>query len=154
MGRIGQFARKDIQENSYTSATIEVSDEQKVISSGPYSVVRHPMSAGAFLLLLFIPLALGSWVATPLPIPLILFIVVRLLEEEKLLSSNLIGYESYRRKVHYRLLPFIWLSNRQLISWSSDVSAEKPSTVKDRKNFAVLQELVEYGTANRPSGHT
>jgi protein-S-isoprenylcysteine O-methyltransferase Ste14 len=96
------------RENSYTSATIEVSDEQKVISSGPYGVVRHPMYAGAFLLLLVTPLALGSWVAIPLPIPIILVIIVRLLDEEKFLSANLSGYETYRQKVRYRLLPHVW----------------------------------------------
>jgi protein-S-isoprenylcysteine O-methyltransferase Ste14 len=96
------------RENTYTSATIEVSDEQKVISSGPYRVVRHPMYAGAFLLLLATPLALGSWVALPFPIPLILVIVIRLLDEERFLSSNLGGYEAYRQKVHYRLVPYVW----------------------------------------------
>jgi protein-S-isoprenylcysteine O-methyltransferase Ste14 len=96
------------KENSYTSATIEVSGEQEVISSGPYAVVRHPMYAGAFLLLLATPLALGSWVSIPLPIPVILVIIVRLLDEEKFLSANLGGYEAYRQKVPYRLLPFVW----------------------------------------------
>ena len=96
------------RENSYTSATIEVSGEQQVISSGPYAVVRHPMYAGAFLLLLATPLALGSWVSIPLPIPVILVIIVRLLDEEKFLSANLSGYEVYRQKARYRLLPYIW----------------------------------------------
>jgi protein-S-isoprenylcysteine O-methyltransferase Ste14 len=96
------------KENSYTSATIEVSGEQEVISSGPYAVVRHPMYAGAFLLLLATPLALGSWVSLPLPIPVILVIIVRLLDEEKFLSANLSGYETYRQKVRYRLLPYVW----------------------------------------------
>ncbi len=96
------------RENSYTSATIEVSGEQKVISSGPYAVVRHPMYAGAFLLLLATPLALGSWVSIPLPIPVILVIIVRLLDEEKFLSANLSGYEAYRQKVRYRLVPYVW----------------------------------------------
>ncbi len=96
------------KENSYTSAVIEVSEEQKVITSGPYSVVRHPMYAGAMLLLLFVPLALGSWVAIPFPLPLILVVVFRLLEEEKFLQTNLSGYEAYRQKVRYRLVPFIW----------------------------------------------
>jgi protein-S-isoprenylcysteine O-methyltransferase Ste14 len=96
------------KENSYTSATIEVSGEQQVISSGPYAVVRHPMYAGAFLLLLATPLALGSWVSIPLPIPVILVIIVRLLDEEKFLSANLSGYEAYRQKVPYRLLPYVW----------------------------------------------
>ena len=96
------------KENSYTSAVIEVSNAQKVIATGPYSVVRHPMYAGAILLLLFVPLALGSWVAIPFPLPLILVVVVRLLEEEKFLLANLSGYEAYRQKVRYRLVPFIW----------------------------------------------
>jgi protein-S-isoprenylcysteine O-methyltransferase Ste14 len=96
------------RENSYTSATIEVSGEQKVISSGPYAVVRHPMYAGAFLLLLATPLALGSWASIPLPIPVILIIIVRLLDEEKFLSANLSGYEAYRQKVRYRLVPYVW----------------------------------------------
>jgi protein-S-isoprenylcysteine O-methyltransferase Ste14 len=96
------------KENSYTSATIEVSGEQEVISSGPYAVVRHPMYAGAFLLLLATPLALGSWVSIPLPIPVILVIIARLLDEEKFLSANLSGYEAYRQKVPYRLLPYVW----------------------------------------------
>ncbi len=96
------------RENSYTSAIIEVSNEQKVIASGPYSMVRHPMYAGASLLLIFSPLALGSWVALPFVLPLILVIVTRLLEEEKYLLVNLNGYEAYRQSVRYRLVPFIW----------------------------------------------
>ncbi len=96
------------KENSYTSATIEVADEQKVISTGPYSVVRHPMYAGAFVLLLFSPIALGSWIALICPIPLILVIAVRAVEEEKFLAANLKGYEEYRQKVHYWLMPFVW----------------------------------------------
>jgi protein-S-isoprenylcysteine O-methyltransferase Ste14 len=96
------------KENSYASAVIEVTKEQKVIDSGPYSLVRHPMYAGSILLLLFSPLALGSWVALPFPILLIAVVTVRLLEEEKYLSANLNGYTAYREKVRYRLVPFIW----------------------------------------------
>jgi len=96
------------KENSYTSAVIEVSNEQKVITSGPYAVVRHPMYAGAILLLLFTPTALGSWVAIPFPLPLILVVAVRLLEEEKFLAANLKGYEAYCQKVRCRLVPFVW----------------------------------------------
>ena len=96
------------RENSYTSAVIEVADEQKVISTGPYSLVRHPMYAGASLLLLFAPLALGSWVAIPFPWPLILVVAVRALEEEKFLTKSLNGYAEYCQKVRYRLIPFIW----------------------------------------------
>lgn len=96
------------RENSYTSAVIEVASEQKVITTGPYSVVRHPMYAGAILLLLFAPLALGSWVALPFPLPLIAVVVIRLLEEEKFLAANLEGYSAYRERVRCHLIPFIW----------------------------------------------
>ncbi len=96
------------RENTYTSATVELAEEQKVISSGPYRLVRHPMYAGAFLLLIFTPLALGSWVGVPFALPVIVVIVIRLLEEEKFLAANLSGYEEYRRNVRYRLIPFIW----------------------------------------------
>ena len=96
------------RENSYTSATIEVADEQRVIDSGPYALVRHPMYAGAFVLLLFTPIALGSWVAVPFVLPLIAVIIVRLLDEERFLAVSLRGYEAYRQKVRFRLVPFIW----------------------------------------------
>jgi len=96
------------RENSYTSAIIEVSDEQKVITTGPYSIVRHPMYAGAGLLVLFTPLALGSCIAMPLPVLLMSVIALRLLEEETYLFVNLSGYEEYRQKVRYHLIPFIW----------------------------------------------
>ena len=96
------------RENSYTRGTIEVSAGQRVITSGPYRLVRHPMYAGAFLLLIFTPIALGSWVALPFVIPLILVIVVRLLDEERFLSANLSGYREYLQQVRYRLIPFVW----------------------------------------------
>lgn len=96
------------KENTYTSAVIEVADEQKVISSGPYGVVRHPMYAGASLLLLFAPPALGSWWALIMTVPLILVVAVRAKEEEKFLAANLKGYEEYRQKVRYRIVPYIW----------------------------------------------
>lgn len=96
------------RENSYTRGTIAVSAEQKVVSTGPYSLVRHPMYAGAFLLLIFTGVALGSWVAVPFAIPLILVIVVRLLDEEKFLQANLSGYKAYLTKVRYRLVPYLW----------------------------------------------
>ncbi len=96
------------RENSYTSATIEVASEQQVISTGPYRVVRHPMYAGALLLLIFAAVALGSWVAVPFALPLALVIALRLQEEEKFLQANLSGYAAYRQQVPYRLVPFIW----------------------------------------------
>jgi protein-S-isoprenylcysteine O-methyltransferase Ste14 len=96
------------RENTYTRSTIEVSANQRVITTGPYSVVRHPMYAGAMLLLLFTPIALGSWVALPLVVPLALVIAARIRDEEAFLSANLDGYVEYRRRVRYRLVPYIW----------------------------------------------
>jgi protein-S-isoprenylcysteine O-methyltransferase Ste14 len=96
------------KENSFTSAVIEVAEQQKVVTSGPYHLVRHPMYAGAILLLLFAPLALGSWVALPFPLPLILVVAIRSLEEERFLRVSLVGYADYCQKVRYRLLPYIW----------------------------------------------
>jgi protein-S-isoprenylcysteine O-methyltransferase Ste14 len=96
------------RENSYTRATIDVSAGQKVITTGPYAIVRHPMYAGALLLLIFTPIALGSWVAVPFSIPLILVIAARLLDEEMFLKANLNGYDEYLQKVRYHLVPFAW----------------------------------------------
>lgn len=94
--------------NSYTSATIEVGDDQPLISTGPYAMVRHPMYAGAFVMLVGVPLALGSaWGLAPVA-ALAAVIVVRLLAEERFLTVNLPGYADYRRRVRYRLLPFVW----------------------------------------------
>jgi len=94
--------------NSYTSAVIEVKQDQQVISTGPYGIVRHPMYMGASLLLIFTPLALGSWVAFPFPLLLIVTIAFRAIEEEKFLVTNLNGYSDYRQKVRYRIIPYVW----------------------------------------------
>jgi protein-S-isoprenylcysteine O-methyltransferase Ste14 len=96
------------KENTFTSAVIAVGAEQKIITTGPYAVVRHPMYAGAFIMLLGVPLALGSWWGLLPVIPMMAVIVVRLLEEEKFLVKNLAGYTEYRNKVEYRIIPFIW----------------------------------------------
>ncbi|MDR3574987.1 MAG: isoprenylcysteine carboxylmethyltransferase family protein [Anaerolineaceae bacterium] len=96
------------KENSYTSAVIEVGAEQKIISTGPYAYVRHPMYIGALVMLLGVPPALGSWWGLLSIIPMALTITMRLLDEEKFLLKNLPGYADYQNKVKYRLLPFIW----------------------------------------------
>jgi len=96
------------KENTFTSAVIEVHVEQKVVSTGPYSFVRHPMYFGALVMLAGVPLALGSWWGLFTAIPITLVIVWRLLDEERFLATNLPGYSEYRDKVRYRLLPFIW----------------------------------------------
>jgi protein-S-isoprenylcysteine O-methyltransferase Ste14 len=96
------------RENTYTSAIIERADRQRVVSTGPYGVVRHPMYSGALLMMLFTPLALGSWVALPFVAPLALVIVARLRDEERFLAAQLAGYDDYRRRVRYRLIPLLW----------------------------------------------
>mgnify|MGYP001596469706 CR=1 FL=1 len=96
------------RENSYASRIIEVQKGQKVISTGPYAVVRHPMYLGVFFMYLAMPLALGSyWAIIPfLTTPAVL--IIRLLDEERLLLKDLPGYKKYCQKIRYRLLPFIW----------------------------------------------
>jgi len=96
------------RENPFTSATIEVVGDQKVISTGPYAVVRHPMYAGSSLYLLGMPLALGSYwgllvLATMMP-----FLIWRLFDEERFLSKNLPGYTEYCCKVRWRLIPRVF----------------------------------------------
>jgi len=96
------------KENSFTAATIEVAADQKVISSGPYARVRHPMYLGGLIFIVGIPLALGSWWGL---LTIVLFAPVmawRILDEEKFLVKNLPGYAEYEKKVKYRLMPFIW----------------------------------------------
>jgi protein-S-isoprenylcysteine O-methyltransferase Ste14 len=96
------------KENSYTSGIIEVAAEQRVISTGPYALVRHPMYSGALVMLLGIPLALGSWWGLFTIIPMTLILILRLVDEEKFLFRNLPGYAEYRNKVRYRLARFVW----------------------------------------------
>ncbi|CAM3061078.1 putative S-isoprenylcysteine methyltransferase [Legionella steigerwaltii] len=94
--------------NTYAAANIRVEEGQKVISTGLYGVVRHPMYLGAILLFIGTPLALGSW-WTLLLIPVfLLLLVARILNEEKLLVRDLPGYTEYQKKVTTRLIPFIW----------------------------------------------
>jgi protein-S-isoprenylcysteine O-methyltransferase Ste14 len=94
--------------NTYGAATIQVTDGQTVISTGPYAVVRHPMYAWALLMILRMPLALGSWWGLILVVPAVAGLVARVLNEERYLAANLAGYADYMRKVRYRLIPFIW----------------------------------------------
>ena len=96
------------KENTYSAGTIEVAADQKVISTGPYALVRHPMYSGALVMLFGTPLALGSWWGLMMFIPMTLVIVWRLLDEEKFLLRNLQGYAEYSEKVRSRLLPFVW----------------------------------------------
>lgn len=96
------------RENSFTSATIEIADDQKVISTGPYSIVRHPMYAGGFFRLIGTPLALGSyWGLLPI-LAMMPILMWRLLDEERFLAKNLPVHIEYQKKVRYHLIPFIW----------------------------------------------
>lgn len=96
------------RENSFASATIEVATGQRLIATGPYAIVRHPMYSGAFIMLLGVPPALGSWWGLLTVIPIMVVIIWRLIDEEKFLQISLPGYSDYLGKVKYRLLPFIW----------------------------------------------
>ncbi len=96
------------KENPFASATIEVGAGQKIISTGPYAIVRHPMYLGWLVTFSGIPLALGSWWALLLIIPVSLLIAWRLLDEEMFLAKNMPDYVAYRKKVRYRLVPFVW----------------------------------------------
>ncbi|HKN13786.1 MAG TPA: isoprenylcysteine carboxylmethyltransferase family protein [Candidatus Binatus sp.] len=96
------------KENTFAAGTIEVGTEQKVIATGPYAIVRHPMYIGALVMLVGVPLALGSWWGLFAIVPMTLVIVWRLLDEERFLAKNLAGYKEYQGKVKSRLLPLIW----------------------------------------------
>jgi protein-S-isoprenylcysteine O-methyltransferase Ste14 len=94
--------------NTFTTATVEVTEQQTVISTGPYAFVRHPMYSGALIMLLGTPLALASWWGLVPFALMVLVIVVRLLDEEKLLLVDLPGYTEYAARVKFRLVPRVW----------------------------------------------
>jgi len=96
------------RENTFAAATIAVFADQKVITTGPYGIIRHPMYTGALIMFFGTPLALGSWWGMLVLIPFTLIIIWRLLDEEKFLSKNLQGYIEYCKKVRYRLIPLLW----------------------------------------------
>lgn len=96
------------RENTFTSATIEVVADQRVVSTGPYAVVRHPMYSGSLLYFLGIPIALGSWWGLLVGMLMMPVFVLRLFDEEKLLARTLPGYSEYMDRVKYRLVPFVW----------------------------------------------
>ncbi len=96
------------KENSFGGSTIETVEDQKVISTGPYAFIRHPMYMGVLVMIIGVPLALGSWwglAFLALTLPMLAW---RILDEEKLLKNDLPGYTDYTQKVHYRLVPYVW----------------------------------------------
>jgi protein-S-isoprenylcysteine O-methyltransferase Ste14 len=96
------------RENTFTSATIELAPDQKVISTGPYAIVRHPMYASALLYLGGTPLGLGSYWGLAAFAAMLPFLIWRLFDEEKLLAASLPGYREYQTHVIHRLIPGIW----------------------------------------------
>ncbi|UCG89948.1 MAG: isoprenylcysteine carboxylmethyltransferase family protein [Candidatus Heimdallarchaeota archaeon] len=97
-----------MRENAYASKRIEVQEGQKVISTGPYAYVRHPMYIGFIIMTICFPIALGSFLAVPPALLVIIFIAIRATYEEKALIEELEGYREYMEKVRYRLIPKIW----------------------------------------------
>ena len=97
-----------MRENAYLSRTVEVQAEQKVVDTGLYGIVRHPMYAVTLWLFLAIPIVLGSYIALVPMLPYPLLLILRIRNEEKLLTEKLSGYAEYQKKVKYRLIPFLW----------------------------------------------
>ena len=97
-----------MRENAYLSRTVEVQAEQKVIDTGLYGIVRHPMYAASVLMFMSMPLVLGSWVSLLVFLVYPILIVMRIRNEEQVMLAGLEGYAAYREKVKYSLIPFIW----------------------------------------------
>ena len=97
-----------MRENEWLSRSIEVMEGQKVVSTGLYGIVRHPMYTATIAMFLAMPLMMGSWWAFLVMIPYVLAIVTRIKDEETLLTKELEGYQEYKEKVRWRLIPYIW----------------------------------------------
>ena len=96
------------RENSFGGSTIETVTDQKVISTGPYALIRHPMYVGVLVMITGVPLALGSAWGLAILVLTIPVLAWRILDEEKMLKKELAGYTEYTHKVHYRLVPYLW----------------------------------------------
>lgn len=97
-----------MRENAFLSRTVKVQENQKIVDSGLYSIVRHPMYAVTIWLFLAIPIVLGSWWALLCMAAYPFLMIVRILNEEKILADELEGYKAYMKKVKWRLIPFVW----------------------------------------------
>lgn len=102
------FILRVFRENSYGASTIEKMEGQKVITTGPYALVRHPMYVGVLIMFAGIPLALGSWWGLLFVFLVIPVLVLRILDEEKMLFGELDGYDAYAQDVRHRLVPGVW----------------------------------------------
>lgn len=96
------------RENAFAAPVVKIQEGQRVIDTGPYAIVRHPMYASALLLLIGLPLLLGSWLGLAFSSFFILGIAWRAVQEERALRAELSGYEEYVARVRYRLVPFVW----------------------------------------------
>jgi protein-S-isoprenylcysteine O-methyltransferase Ste14 len=97
-----------IIQNSYAAATVQVQADQKLVSTGLYGLVRHPMYTGNLIMMVGIPLALGSYLGLVFVIPGLIVLALRIRDEEQLLAQELTGYREYTQKVRYRLAPGMW----------------------------------------------
>ena len=97
-----------MRENEWLSRSIEVMEGQKVVSTGLYGIVRHPMYTATILMFLAMPLGMGSWWAFLVMVPYVVANVTRIKDEETLLSKELEGYQEYKEKVRWKLIPYIW----------------------------------------------
>ena len=97
-----------LRENAYLSRTVEVQEDQKVIDTGLYGIVRHPMYMATVFLFLSMPLVLGSVISFAMMLPYIPLLLIRIRNEEQVLAEGLPGYREYMEKVKYRLIPFVW----------------------------------------------
>ena len=97
-----------MRENEWLSRSIEVMEGQKVVSTGLYGIVRHPMYTATILMFLAMPLVMGSWWAFLVMVPYVIAIVTRIKDEEMLLTKELEGYQEYKEKVRWKLIPYIW----------------------------------------------
>ena len=97
-----------LRENEYLSRTVEVSGNQKVVDSGLYGIVRHPMYTSTIFLFLSMPLVLDSMLSFIVMLVYPIIIIFRIRNEEKVLENELIGYKEYKEKVKYKLIPYLW----------------------------------------------
>ena len=97
-----------MRENAFLSRTIEIQENQKVVGTGLYGVVRHPMYSATLLMFLSIPLILGSLISFVIMLAYVPIIAIRMRSEEKILEEGLEGYKDYKQRVRYKVIPFVW----------------------------------------------
>jgi protein-S-isoprenylcysteine O-methyltransferase Ste14 len=102
------MAQLVIIQNGYAASTVTVEADQKLVSTGLYGMVRHPMYVGAVIMMIGMPLALDSYWGLAALVPGVLVLAARIKDEEKMLREELDGYDEYMQKVHYRLVPYVW----------------------------------------------